>query len=139
MNQINLYNVYDFVTYEHDLEKKLLRITWDKDNEAINRIMITECYQSHNKIRGFYWIDELKRITGWCLGDKILVIGCSHDNGWIRIYWVFNSVAYVDYNIIDSDGYFYKRDYNLDNHPFTKINCLYNDLMDDEMLPYILK
>jgi hypothetical protein len=108
MSEINLHNVYDFVTYEHDLEKRLLRIIWDKDNEAVNKIMLTECYQSHNKIRGFYWIDELKRITGWDIGDTIVIIGYSQYNGWIRIYWEFNSISYVQHNIIDGDGYFCK-------------------------------
>ena len=140
MSEINLHNVYDFVTYEHDLLIQVLFVKWDKNNEVVNNLMENEGYQSLTEKRGFLWIDKLKEITNWSDGDIINIIGSfPHNNGRLTITWEFNKTKSARHILILGDGYFYKRDYKQDYKPLVKVECLYNDLMDDNVLPYILK
>jgi hypothetical protein len=140
MSEINLHNVYDFVTYEYNLLIQVLCVKWDKNNEVVNNLMENEGYQSLTEKRGFLWIDKLKEITNWSDGDIINIIGSfPHNNGRLTITWEFNKKKSAQHILILGDGYFYKRDYKQDYIPFVKVDCLYNDLMDDTVLPYILK
>jgi hypothetical protein len=98
--------------------------------------MENEGYQSLTEKRGFLWIDKLKEITNWSDGDIINIIGSfPHNNGRLTITWEFNKKKSAQHILILGDGYFYKRDYKQDYIPFVKVDCLYNDLMDDTVLP----
>jgi hypothetical protein len=140
MSEINLHNVYDFVTYEYNLLIQILFVKWDKNNEVINNLMEKEGYQSLTEKRGFLWIYKLKEITNWSDGDIINIIGSfTHNNGRLTITWEFNKTKSARHILILGDGYFYKRDYKQDYKPLVKVECLYNELMDDMALSYVLK
>ena len=139
MTDISIFNVYDFVTYKYNLSVNILFVKWDKNNEVVNNLMKNEAYQSPTEKRGFLWIDKLKEITNWCDGDIINIIGSFPDtNGRLTITWEFNKTKSASHIIILGDGYFYKRDYNQYYKPLVRVDCLYNDLID-ENLPYIFK
>jgi hypothetical protein len=139
MSRINLYNVYDFVTYEPNLELNLLWVKWDKNNEDVDKIMMTECYQSFDETRGFMWIEEVKRLTNWVKGDIINIIDSFTTGGKICIRWEFNRIRSARYFVILEDGYLYKRSFRQIDQPLVKIDCFYNELWDDEQLQYIFK
>lgn len=125
--QVTLDNVYDFVTYEYNLEKNVLWVKWDKYNEQVENIMKNECYQSSREKRGFCWVEVLKCITNWKVGELINIITIYPNKGKIYIKWVFADKI-TAYNImIGDDGYLYKREYTLEYNPFVKIDCLYNE------------
>jgi len=138
MSEVNIFNVYDFVTYEYDLTKNRMFVKWDKNNETINDVMIKEGYQSSTEKRGFMWIDKLKEITQWENGRVITIISSFPDNGKLYIQWETTKMS-ARHIVIMGDGYFYKRDYTQDYIPLVKVDCLYNDIMDNILSPYILK
>jgi len=139
MSGINLYNVYDFVTYEPKIELNLLWIKWDKNNEIVDNIMMTECYQSFDETRGFMWIEEVKRLTNWVKGDIINIIDSFPTGGKLCIRWEFNHIRSARNFVILEDGYLYKRSFRQIGHPLVKIDCFYNELCDIEQFQYILK
>jgi hypothetical protein len=139
MTEINIFNVYDFVTYEYDITKCRMIVTWDKRNKSINKIMETEWYQSITRKNGCFWVEKLKEITNWCEGDIINILPPFPNNGAMYIAWEFNRTLSARQTVILGDGYFYTRDYKQDYNPFVKVNCLYNDLLDDEIMSYVLK
>lgn len=139
MSGVDIFNVYDFVTYEYNLTKCEMFVKWDKNNEAVNAVMMKEGYQSYNEKLGFSWIDKLKEITNWVDGDIINIITSFPYNGKIHIAWEFNRTLSSRHIVILGDGYFYKRDYNQHYCPLVKVNCLHNDLMDDMIPTYVLK
>jgi hypothetical protein len=140
MSEINSFNVYDFVTYEYNLSVNILFVKWDKNNEVVNNLMKCEAYQSPTEKRGFIWIDKLKEILNWNDGDIINIISSYPDNnGRLFITWEFNKTKSARHILILGDGYFYKRDYKQDYMSLVKIDCFYNDMMDDMTLPYIFK
>jgi hypothetical protein len=55
------------------------------------------------------------------------------------MFWEFNKTKSARHILILGDGYFYKRDYKQDYMSLVKIDCFYNDMMDDMTLPYIFK
>lgn len=139
MSKIDILNVYDFVTYEYNLTKCEMFVKWNKNNEPVNAVMMKEGYQFYNEKIGFLWIDKLKEITEWSNGDVINIITSFPYNGKLHIVWEFNRTLSCRHIVILGNGYFYKRDYNQLYCPLVKVNCLHNDLMDDMILPYVLK
>jgi len=139
MSEIDIFNVYNFVTYEYNLTKCVMFVKWDKNNEAVDAVMKKEGYQSCNEKLGFLWIYKLKEITDWSHGDVINIITSFPNNGKLHIEWEFNRKLSSRHIVILDDGYFYKRDYNQDYCPSVKVDCLHNDLMDDMIVPYVLK
>lgn len=49
MSEMDIFNVYNFVTYEYNLTKCEMFVKWDKNNETVNAVMMKECYQSYNE------------------------------------------------------------------------------------------
>jgi hypothetical protein len=127
MAQVTIDNVYDFVTYEYDLDKSVLWVKWDKYNEEVENIMKNEGYQSSREKRGFCWVQILKTITNWKEGDIINIITIYPRKGQIYIKWSYADKISAHHIIVGTDGYFYKRDYTLAYIPLVKIDCLYNE------------
>jgi hypothetical protein len=82
---------------------------------------------------------KVKEITNWNDCDIINIITSFPYNGKLHIAWEFNRTLSSCHIVILGDGYFYKRDYNQLYCLLVKVNCLHNDLMDDMIVPYVLK
>lgn len=60
MTQVTIDNVYEFVTYECNLDKNIMWVKWDKHNEQVENIMKNEGYQSNREKRGFLLGQNIK-------------------------------------------------------------------------------
>jgi len=131
MTEITLENVYDYVTYEYDLNKNILLIRWDKNNEDVENIMRFEGYHSYSIKRGFCWVELLKTITEWKDGEKINIISIFPTKGRLYVKWMYTQQKISAYNIvIGEDGYLYMRGCSLKKDPFIKVNCIFNDNLE---------
>lgn len=146
---IDIYSIHEFVTYEYYEDKKTLRVSWDKTNIPLHNLMKKERipYQSELKYNAV-WVGELKRCVNWEEGQelKILIKDVSRyaDNEFnIQVFSDECVVAFL-YEMVDKEGYFCVRNYgakrSIHNYENMKrIDCVYNEIVDQEKEPYIFK
>ena len=69
MGDINLYNVYDYVSY--NLQDNVLQITWDETIPVINFLMIPEKTPYNPRLKySCMWVQTLKEYLFWEEGSK---------------------------------------------------------------------
>ena len=144
---INIYNLYDQVTYIHDTIDKCLIISWDDRNPIINKLMVNEAFffnDVNQKISSHYWVDEIKRVSNWSQGETIhlMILNIIVEKSPMKVFWKKEEPPLSNYEKIDENGYLYVNWYDnkaqLTN--MVKKDCLYN--RDWELIseyPYILK
>jgi hypothetical protein len=145
--EVNIYNLYDHVTYVHDDINKCLRISWDDRNPIINKLIINEkfFFNNINQISSHYWVEEIKKVSKWHMGETLylMVLNIVDDKSPMKVYWTKDDDdTRRRYEKISDDGYlcvnWYDDKLQLTN--MAKKDCLYNQ--DWEQLqehPYILK
>jgi hypothetical protein len=120
-------------------EKERCVITWDNTNEELNTLMKNENSLLINPVyySNALWVNEIKRVLGWEVG-KSFDIAMYYIPSKLIVYKTNNIVnSFVK---IDENGYLLVREINKQlNLTFERCNCLYNDLLDEENSPYILK
>lgn len=151
--EVTIYNVYDFVNYAFNPVKGELNITWDISNADVENVMTIEKipYDSNLKYSAL-WVEELKRCVGWEQGMEIqLSINYSYKpnaHGILSITVFKECYNGHIYEFIDKDGYFRVRQYKRpavissegkNSREMELCNCVYNDMVDDEKVPYIFK
>jgi hypothetical protein len=150
------YSLYENVTSEFDEGKKILRMHWNVSDETVNNLMIKELgvLYDKNTFTNLSIINEFREHIQWKQGDTIQL------NISTTITGMFTGETYIEiienayeeqYTFLEmnGDGYLYLREFNGDcichrncETDFTshKINCYYNDLVQEERdSPYILK
>ena len=154
--EITIHNMYDHVIYDYDINNKILGIFWDNNNIELNKLMNDEmnCYNyKHDNTKKYscLWIDKLKECINYQDGDKIPFQVKFHNN-----YFHICINCHIDRKFImeeiSNDGCLYICPYGdvlsylqgpsvtHDIYPsLNKCNCLYNDFMDENDKPYILK
>ena len=146
MNEINLFNVYDYVTYK--FRDNILIVSWNNRDKNIDTLMCHERqpyhYQNDNtKKYNCQWIDELKNSISWKRGETIKIRINASRSGEFRITINPNPIDKIMrfvYEEIGEDGYLYISPYNRGFWPILeKCNCLYNDILDENDEPYVLK
>jgi hypothetical protein len=144
---INIYNLYDQVTYIHDTIDKCLIISWDDRNPIINKLMVNEAFffnDVNQKVSSHYWVDEIKKVSNWSQGETIhlMILNIIVEKSPMKVFWKKEEPPLSNYEKIDENGYLYVNWYDnkaqLTN--MVKKDCLYN--RDWEIIseyPYILK
>jgi hypothetical protein len=147
--EINFQNLYEQVTYRYsnNIRENALYMYWDRSNDDINKLMKHE--MSIHKIRDYkntkynsFWVGKLKECVDWNNGDlisfrlEILTLG--------MVKFVICDPRYVlDTLQINEDGYlclpYYEIFDDFTNSIYIKCDCEYNDLMDGDNEPYVLK
>lgn len=145
MEEINIFNLYDHVTMTFD--GNLLKIEWDYKNPTLNSLMLLEkqpyTFVGDKHMYSCKWVEEIKKKLSWQVGTPIHIrIQPLHTDGrfWITIYNEPQD-CYI-YEKIDEDGYLISAYYTFYNScciDLVKVNCYYNDLLDEEQSPYTLK
>ena len=147
MDCVNVYNLYDHVTYIHDDIDKCLIISWDDKNPIIKKIMMNETFfinSTKQLLSSHYWVDEIKKVSNWCDGETIylMILNIIVEKSPMKIFWTRDMYQTYRYEQINEDGYLYVNWYD-DNAELTtmiKKDCLYN--RDWELIKeyrYILK
>jgi hypothetical protein len=143
MEEINCYNLCEYVRYNAIKREKKLEILWDGTNKQLNYLMmIEELYiSSINHFTNSLWVNEIKTMMDWKDGESISVWRYTFIQPGKMIIFVINpSIFNSRYLKIDENGYLLlKTDDDLQNQTFIRCNCLYNDIIDEEKEPYILK
>ena len=144
---INIYNLYDQVTYIHDTIDKCLIISWDDRNPIINKLMVNEAFffnDVNQKVSSHYWVDEIKKVSNWSQGEKIhlMILNIIVEKSPMKVFWRKEEPPLSNYEKIDENGYLYVNwyDHKAQLTSMVKKDCLYN--RDWELIseyPYILK
>ena len=142
LNEINIYNLNEFVTYDRIPERKMMTVNWESSNTELTNLMCRE-----NSVIGrsdYYtnslWVNEMKNILMWEEGKSfnIIIYKRFDDNKLIiQENVTFHPESRYAYLKIDENGYLMIKLPLLQK--FNRCNCLYNDLWDQERSPYTLK
>lgn len=147
--EINSHNLYEKVTYRYvnNICENALYMYWDHTNNDINKILKHEmsmyriCEYKNIKYSAF-WVNKLKECIDW---TKFVVISFYIEilkKGMVK--FVIVDPKYVLNTLqINEDGYlclpYYERFDNFTNFIYIKCKCEYNDLLDGDNQPYVLK
>ena len=154
--EINIYNMYDYVTYDYDVENNILGIYWDKDITELNKLISDDMdcftYKYDNKKKyNCLWIDELKKCVDYREGEKMpFQIRVKYGHFFIHVKYDIARKFIMEE--INEDGYLYICPYGdvlsyiqgtCNTHEIyptlIKCDCLYNEFIDENNKPYILK
>jgi len=152
MTQVDIYNVYDFVTQDFDERTGKLYLRWDRGNSTLQELMIREDEGLYdNSFINLSYVDYIKSIVNWKEGETVYYKTTSNCILRNRMSIEVLTNPFVDeYTFVElnSDGYLYLREFTgdcmCDKDPiyFTsqKINCFYNECVEqDKNQPYVLK
>jgi hypothetical protein len=147
---IDIYNLYENVNFEYCEDTKSLRVSWDRKNKELHELMKKERipYTMNYKYNAF-WVGELKKNVGWVEGVKMKIsikdIAISACNEFTIQVLDDNHVGYICESI-DEDGYLCTLQYgtkligvNKYIESMKRCDCLYNEMIQEEHEPYILK
>jgi hypothetical protein len=144
---INIYNLYEQVTYIHDTIDNCLVVSWDDRNPIINKLMVNEAFFFNDikqSLSSHYWVDEIKKVSEWSPGETIhlMILNIIVEKSPMKIFWSKDISQTYRYEKINEDGYLYVNWYDdqaqLSN--MVKKDCLYNrewELINE--YPYVLK
>jgi hypothetical protein len=135
MSDVNLYNLYEHVSY--DLRDNVIYVTWDETNPVINFLMIPEKSPYNPRVKySCIWVQVLKEYLFYELGSIIpFDIKTTYD-GEFRIVIGDESMDGCNFAEIGEDGCLYIRQFD-NNSNLKKVNCIYNDLVDNGEDPYV--
>jgi hypothetical protein len=152
----DIYNIYDFVSYEFKEDIQSLYVRWDKENGPLHELLCDEVNVMNDKsvFTNLTFVDELKQHIQWKEGHTIHFTVSFARFGFrpkaeTTIKIIEN--AYEDeYTFLElnGDGYLYLIEFrgnciiHKDIQDFTrhKINCYYNELVEErENFMFVLK
>jgi hypothetical protein len=147
-SDVDIYNLYEHVTYDYDDINNCLRISWDDRNTQINNLIINEkfFFNDVNHLSSHYWVEEIKRVADWSLGEILYINVLKYildEKGQMKIFWSKKTGnLHRRYEQISNDGYLYVNWYDdkLQLNNIVKKDCLYNqDWEQIQEHNYILK
>ena len=144
MEDINVYNLHEYLSFKVFERIEKIEIRWDGRNKRLNYLMANEDLLLNSKgyITNSMWVNQLKEMMNWKEGETICM--------WKYIYSTPGKMTVsviVDpdnfqyrYLKVDENGYlFVKMDIDHENQGFRRCNSVYNDMIDEEKVSYVLK
>jgi hypothetical protein len=147
ITEITFENVYQYVAFNSKITSNIIHLNWDSKNVDVNAIMSNEAhicrdYEYKSKYNA-YWVNEIKNKFNWKYGDVIIFKIERLCIGHIKIIVHKNTTPILNCMKINEDGYlcvpYYERCHGYTNLIYIKCDCIYNDKLDGENDPYILK
>ena len=135
--------VHIYVKNYIHMNRSVMTIWWDNTNEFLHNRMIYESnllYVDDSHVHSCFWVNTIKDMTNWEPGMTIYMNVRSWGLEKMTIEYssdIFNRY----YSIINTDGYFLVKEYiqDIGYGELYKFPCLYNELLDADTEPYILK
>ena len=135
--------VHIYVKNYIHMNRSVMTIWWDNTNEFLHNRMIYESnllYVDDSYVHSCFWVNTIKDMTNWEPGMTIYMNVRSWGLEKMTIEYssdIFNRY----YSIINTDGYFLVKEYiqDIGYGELYKFPCLYNELLDADTEPYILK
>lgn len=142
MEEINVYNLHEYINYRILPEMNQIIISWDKTNNHLDKLMLNEnLLVNGNSFKNSLWVNEIKKLIHWEQGKSF---GIFVNNNIVKtriIIYVIDQTSSQQavWVKLDENGYLMVKKYNIQEWIFEKVNCLYNDLLDEEYSQYTLK
>ena len=137
MDEITIYNAYNYVTYEYNEERNILYITWDCHNKTLDDIiMLDASMRDEGKYYNHFWVDKLKYIVGWVSGSPIYIRSCFVYRGRFHVKIHNSDNGIYPYEQIDDCGYLRLRKFDEDRGYYSEleiVDCLYNTLLNKQL------
>jgi hypothetical protein len=140
----NLHNHIKYDEWVQEEDKNVLNISWDYNNEKLDKLMNTEHRPLINNKLNMMWIEKLKEKSGWVKGEKLYVYLKSNSDGYFNVWYSKNKEEYgVSDLIIEPTGYVsrayfnnystdqYKED-NIQYHFYMRTESIYNNFIADK-------
>lgn len=143
MEEINHYNIHEYINYQVTEHLNKVILSWDTKNKQIHDLMLNEeLFFKREVTKNCLWLNEVKKVIKWETGKVFYLYACINlQQTRLNIYSVEPTIYCQNmYVKIDEDGYFMvKKNITLDDDIFEKVNCVYNELLEEEYTPYVLK
>jgi len=147
--EIKLQNLCEQVTYRYsnNIRENALYMYWDSSNEDMNNLMkhemsIHKIHDYKNKKYNAFWVSKLKECVGWNDGDVISFYIDILKRDMVKFVicdpmYVLNTLQINEYGYLCIPYYEIFDDFT--NFIYIKCNCEYNDLLDGDNEPFVLK
>ena len=143
MEEISYLNIHEYFSYQITEKLNTVIVSWDTKNKKIHELMLNEdLFFRKDRDKNCLWLNEVKRVINWKQGRVFyLYANINLQQSKLNVYSVKPSNSYQNmYVKIDEDGYLMvKKNILLNDDIFEKVNCVYNDLLDEEYNSYVLK
>lgn len=142
MEEIDCYNLHNYVNCQISLVDTVT-VSWDTSNTKIHDLMLNEgLYRKNDGVRNCLWLNELKKAIKWEQGRVCYFYAIVNTTQTLlHVYSVSGDTDRNLYVKIDEDGYLMVKKIIISSNDsiFEKVNCVYNDLLDEEYNSYVLK
>ena len=111
-NYDDIFNYKDnFVKEDDDDADGVLTISWDAKNDKVDKLMEREHHPEMGDKLNMMWVEELKEVSGWTIGDKLYVVLKSNTDGFFNA-WYYKATQKCYNLIIEPSGYVSRRYFN---------------------------
>jgi hypothetical protein len=138
---VTIYNLDEYLHYEVVPESQQIVITWDTDITELNYLMRYEYIKlnSTEYLTSSMWVNELKKIWNWEQGKTFTLVLYSYlTRERIVIQLCERNLPAFSLRI-NEDGYLTICNDSHESKEYIRCHCLYNDLLDEELDPYVMK
>jgi len=116
-------------------------IMWNDENNFTNNMMCNDYGYSEDRIQNLMWIDYVKSMFNWNMGEKLYLFQKSKCDGAFYIYRSHDNTSdtFNDF-YINEEGFVYRKYFNMDKYnktnnradiicKFQKVDSMYNNLL----------
>jgi hypothetical protein len=144
MEDINVYNLHKYLSFNVFNQIQKIEIRWDGTNKRLNYLMANEGLLLNSKgyISNSMWVNQLKEMINWKEGETICMWKYIYSNpGKMTVSVIVDPDNFqYRYLKVDENGYlFVKMNTDPENQCFRRCNSVYNNMIDEEKVSYVLK
>jgi hypothetical protein len=140
--EVNVLNLHEYLRYDLTNATRRMAIMWDGSDHDVKSLIMKDTFIGNDDYyANALWVNVVKQLLNWEEGTTLdITIQEYHDLNKIIISQSM-SLWVISTNFrIDEDGYLCRNRVSIPNNQnYIRCNCLYNDLLDEENHPYILK
>jgi hypothetical protein len=78
---------YDIDEWIHETDKKVLMVSWDYENEELDKLMSAEHHPEFSDKLNMMWVNKLIEKSGWVKGEKLYAYLKSNADGYFNIWY----------------------------------------------------
>ena len=132
---------YDIDEWVRQVDKKVLMVSWDYENDDLDNLMTTELRPELNDKLNMLWVNKLIEKSGWIKGEKLYAYLKSNADGYFNIWYSkIKEEIGLAHLIIEPTGYVsraYFNNYTTDQYKedniqyvfFMRTESIYNDII----------
>ena len=146
---ITIENLHTHIKYDEDewvreKDKKVLMLSWDYENDELDKLMTTEHHPEFGDKLNMMWVNKLIEKSGWVKGEKLYAFLKCNSDGYFNIWYSkMKEEIELAHLIIEPTGYVsraYFNNYTTDQNKddgihyvfYIRTECIYNDLICED-------